>query len=105
MFSVGSEENDENSEKNCVPTSIFGAFRYVINKERNIISTRDIKIQAGLTFQIEKHSKVPIKNYSKNNNIEDDFVTYEVRRSIKTTSLSLHIPNKRRGNAKIFRLS
>jgi hypothetical protein len=53
MFSVGNDEEDENSEKICVPTLICGAFRYVVNKERNINFTRAIKIQAGLTFQIE----------------------------------------------------
>jgi hypothetical protein len=57
---------EEESEKMYVPTDIIGAFRYVLNKERNISSTRAIKIQAGLTIQIEKHSKTPMKNYVKN---------------------------------------
>jgi hypothetical protein len=33
MFAVSNDEEDEN-EKICVPTSIYGAFRYVINKEK-----------------------------------------------------------------------
>jgi hypothetical protein len=41
MFSVGNDQEDEASEKICVPTSIYGAFRYVINKERNINFTRE----------------------------------------------------------------
>jgi hypothetical protein len=61
-----------------VPTDTIGAFRYVINKERNINSTRVVKIQAGLTIQIEKHSKIPMKNYNKNNNIPDNYVIYEI---------------------------
>jgi hypothetical protein len=49
---------DINSEdKIYFPTDIYGVFRYVINKEKNILSTRVVKIQAGLTIQIEKHSK------------------------------------------------
>jgi hypothetical protein len=40
MFAVSNDEEDENSEKICVPTSIYGAFRYVINKERNVNLTR-----------------------------------------------------------------
>jgi hypothetical protein len=70
IFAIGNDEEDENSEKICVPTSIYGAFRYAINKEKNVNLTRAIKIQAGLTFQIEKHSKIPMKNYIKNKNIE-----------------------------------
>jgi hypothetical protein len=54
-------DEDEELEKMYVPTDIIGAFRYVLNKERNISSTRAIKIQAGLTIQIEKHSKTPMK--------------------------------------------
>jgi hypothetical protein len=53
-------------KKMYVPTDIIGVFRYVLNKERNISSTRAIKIQADLTIQIEKHSKTPMKNYVKN---------------------------------------
>jgi hypothetical protein len=60
-------------------------FRSVINKERNISSTRAIKIQAGLTIQIEKHSKIHTKNYTENKNIP-----------------SLCISNKRRRNTLIF---
>jgi hypothetical protein len=29
--------------------------KYVLNKEKNIQSTRAVKIQAGLTIQFEKH--------------------------------------------------
>jgi hypothetical protein len=52
-------------KKMYVPTDIIGAFRYVPNKERNISSTRAIKIQAGLTIQTEKHSKTPMKIISR----------------------------------------
>jgi hypothetical protein len=51
----------------------------VFNKERNILSTGAIKIQAGLTIQIEKHSKTPMKNFIPNNNILEDYVTYGIR--------------------------
>jgi hypothetical protein len=40
MFSVGNDEEDKNSEKNCVPTSIYGAFRYVINKKKYKLYSR-----------------------------------------------------------------
>jgi hypothetical protein len=48
-----------------VSTDVICAFRYVINKERNIQFTCTVKIQTGLTIQIEKHSKTPMKNYVK----------------------------------------
>jgi hypothetical protein len=66
-------------KKMYVPTDIIGAFRYVLNKERNISSTRAVKIQAGLTIQIEKHSKTPMKNYVANYSVPGDYVTYEIR--------------------------
>jgi hypothetical protein len=56
-------ENIAELHFNNKPEDIIDAFRYVINKEKNISSTRAIKIQAGLTIQIEKHSKNPMKNY------------------------------------------
>jgi hypothetical protein len=72
-----------------VPTDIISAFRYVLNKERNISFTHDIKIQAGLTIQIEKHSKTPMKNYVLNYNVLDDYVTYEIRHDYQDQSKML----------------
>jgi hypothetical protein len=59
LFFLFSKVIDNNNELNMIylPTDIIGAFRYVINKKRNHQSTHAIKIQAGLTIQIEKHSK------------------------------------------------
>jgi hypothetical protein len=61
LMQIHNVDDDEETEKMYVPTDIIGAFRYVLNKERNISSTRAVKIQAGLTIQIEKHSKTPMK--------------------------------------------
>jgi hypothetical protein len=72
-----------------VPTDIISAFRYVLNKERNIHSTRAIKKQAGLTIQIEKHSKTPLKNYVPNYSVLDDYVTYEIRHDYQDKSKML----------------
>jgi hypothetical protein len=71
---------DINSEdKIYVPTDIYGVFRYVINKEKNISSTRAVKIQAGLTIQIERHSKTPMKGFILNKNTPKNYVNYEIR--------------------------
>jgi hypothetical protein len=78
--------NEEEPDKIYVPTDIIGAFGSVINKERNIKSTRAVKIQAGLTIQIEKHSKLPMKNYIKNYNIPEDYVAYEIRHDYQDQS-------------------
>jgi hypothetical protein len=45
--------NEEEPDRIYVPTDIYGAFQYVL-KEKNIPSTRAVKILAGLTIQIEK---------------------------------------------------
>jgi hypothetical protein len=37
-------DNEDEPDRIYVPTDIIGAFRYVINKERNIQSTRAVKI-------------------------------------------------------------
>jgi hypothetical protein len=50
----------------------------MLNKEKNIHSTRAVKIQAGLTIQIEKHSKTPMKGYVQNTVALGDYVTYEI---------------------------
>jgi hypothetical protein len=81
--------DDEESEKMYVLTDIIGAFRYVLNKERNISSTRAVKIQACLIIQIEKHFKTPMKNYVLNYNILDDYVTYEIRHDYQDQSKML----------------
>jgi hypothetical protein len=81
--------DDEESEKMYVPTDIIGAFRYVLNKERNISSTRAVKIQAGLTIQIEKYSKTPMKNYVPNYSVPDDYVNYEIRHDYQDQSKML----------------
>jgi hypothetical protein len=44
LMQIHNVDEDEESEKMYVPTDIIGAFRYVLNKERNISSTRAIKI-------------------------------------------------------------
>jgi hypothetical protein len=54
LVQIHNVDDDEESEQIYVPTDIIGAFRYVLNKERNISSTRAIKIPAGLTIQVEK---------------------------------------------------
>jgi hypothetical protein len=59
---VHNVDSDEEPDKIYFPTDIYGAFRYVINKERNIQSTCAIKIQACLTIQIEKQYKTPMRN-------------------------------------------
>jgi hypothetical protein len=74
------------SEKNYVPTDIYGTFQYVLNKQKNISSTRAVKIQAGLTIQFEKHSKTPMKKYVKNYTIIEDNVTYEIRHDYQDQS-------------------
>jgi hypothetical protein len=51
LMQIHNIDEEEETEKMYVPTGIIGAFRYVLNKERNISSTRAIKIQAGLTIQ------------------------------------------------------
>jgi hypothetical protein len=81
--------DSEESEQIYIPTDIIGALRYVLNKERNISSTRAVKIQAGLTIQIEKHSKTPMKNYVKNYIILDDYVNYEIRHDYQDQSKML----------------
>jgi hypothetical protein len=87
---VNYDTNTSSDEKKMyVPTDIIGAFRYVLNKERNISSTRTIKIQAGLTIQIEKHSKTPMKNYVPNYSVPDDYVTYEIRHDYQDQSRML----------------
>jgi hypothetical protein len=40
-------------------------------------------------IQIEKHSKIPMKNYVKNYNVPDDYVTYEVRHDYQDQSKML----------------
>jgi hypothetical protein len=87
VHNVDSEKDE--SEYVYVPTDIYGAFQYVLNKEKNIPSTRAVKIQAGLTIQFEKHSKTPMKNYVKNYTIPDDYVTYEIRHDYQDQSKML----------------
>jgi hypothetical protein len=53
VINYNTTDDEEELNKIYVPTDIYGAFRYVINKEKNISSTRAVKIQAGLTIQIE----------------------------------------------------
>jgi hypothetical protein len=72
-------------EKIYVPTYVYGAFRYVINKEKNISSTHAVKIQAGLTIQIEKHSKTAKKGFVQNKNTP----TYEIRHDYQDQSKML----------------
>jgi hypothetical protein len=82
---------EENEEINMIyiPTDIYGAFRYIFNKERNISSTQTIKIQPGITIQIEKHSKTPMRNYVPNYNVLEDYVTYEIRHDYQDQSKML----------------
>jgi hypothetical protein len=81
--------DDEEPDKIYVPTDIYGAFHYVLNKEKNIPTTRAVKIQAGLTIQIEKHSKTPMKDYVLNENVLGDYVTYEIRHDYQDQSKML----------------
>jgi hypothetical protein len=67
---------EEEPEKIYVQTDVYGAFLYVLNKEKNIPSTRAVKIQTNLTIQIKKHSKTHIKNYIKNKNIPNNYITH-----------------------------
>jgi hypothetical protein len=71
-------------EKIYVPTNIYGAFRYVINKEKNISSTWAIKIQSDLTIQIERHSKTFVKNYLINT--IGDYIIYEIKHDYQDQS-------------------
>jgi hypothetical protein len=89
LMQIHNVDDDEESEKMYVLIDIIGAFRFVLNKERNISSTRAIKIQAGLTIQIEKHSKTPMKNYVKNYGVLDDYVTYEITHDYQDQSKML----------------
>jgi hypothetical protein len=57
VINYNTSDDEEEPNKIYVSTDIYGVFRYVINKEKSISSTRAVKIQAGLTIQIEKHSK------------------------------------------------
>jgi uncharacterized protein YbgA (DUF1722 family) len=87
-------------EKMYVPTDVYGAFHYVLNKERNISSTPTIKIQAGLTIQIEKHSKTPLKNYVKNYRspkimllMKLDMIT---KTNLKCSHICMYFPQKKK---------
>jgi hypothetical protein len=71
--------DNKEPDKIYVPTDIIIIFRFVINKERYIKSTRAVKIQVGLIIQIEKHSKISMKNYVPNYSVPDDYATYEIR--------------------------
>jgi hypothetical protein len=82
-------EEDEEPDKIYVPTDIYGPFQYILNKEKNIPSTRAVKIQAGLTIQIEKHSKTPMKGYIQNPDVPGDYVTYEIRHDYQDQSKML----------------
>jgi hypothetical protein len=81
--------DEEELEKIYVPTDIYGAFHYTLNKEKNIPSTRAVKIQAGLTIQIKKHSKIPMKGYIQNTDVPGDYVTYEIRHDYQDQSKML----------------
>jgi hypothetical protein len=52
---------------------------FLDNKEKNISSTCAVKIQVGLTIQIEKYSKTPTKGFIQNKNTPGNYVTYEIR--------------------------
>jgi hypothetical protein len=89
LMEIYNVDSEWESEKMYVPTDIIGAFRYVLNKERNISSTWAVNIKAGLTIQIEKHSKTFIKNYVPNYSVLDDYVTYEIRHDYQDQSKML----------------
>jgi hypothetical protein len=82
-------EDINSDDKIYVPTDIYGAFRNVLNKEENISSTPAIKIQAGLTIQIEKHSKTPMKGFIQNKNTPEDYETYKIRHDYQDQSKML----------------
>jgi hypothetical protein len=42
-------------EYESIPTSIYDVFKFVIEKESTVKTTRAIKIEAGLTIQLERH--------------------------------------------------
>jgi hypothetical protein len=89
IYVINYTNEDKEPDKIYVPTDIYGAFQYILNKEKNIPSSRAVKIQAGLTIQIEKHSKTPMKNYVLNENVPGDYVTYEIRHDYQDQSKML----------------
>jgi hypothetical protein len=57
---------------------VYEAFKFVIEKEITVKTTRAIKIEAGLTIQLKKHKTNTTKNYIQNTNDPSDYVCYDI---------------------------
>jgi hypothetical protein len=57
-----------------IPTSIYEAFKFVVEKEITVKTTRAIKIEAGLTIQLERHRTSAARGYVQNTTDPNDFV-------------------------------
>jgi hypothetical protein len=69
-----------------IPTSIYEAFKFVIEKEITVKTTRAIKIEAGLTTQLEKHRTSAARGYVQNTNDPNDYVCYDILHGYQSTS-------------------
>jgi hypothetical protein len=88
-YSIPIVENVNSEEKIYILTNVYDAFGNVINKEKNISSTRAIKIQAKQTIQIERHSKTLVKNYT--TNTIGNYVIYEIIHGYQDQCKCYHI--------------